>query len=441
MEARDAADITASDLESFYRSVRSQSERLCECLEIEDYGLQSMDDASPIKWHLAHTTWFFEVFILKVFVDTHVAINPLYEYLFNSYYNGVGEAYPRPKRGHLSRPTVADVYAYRRQVDTAMEQLIAGAPEMAIQERVELGLHHEQQHQELMLTDLKHHFAQNPLFPSYRGDVLEPKLGQVSDMTFIGHNGGIVEIGAQGGFAFDNEYPRHPVMLQPFELANRMVSNGEYLQFVQEGGYQSSPLWLSDGWAIVQAQQWRSPLYWLHQDDEWFEYRLDGLQCLDLNRPVTHLSAYEAAAYAAWAGARLPTEFEWEAVADAWQPQEASQECFLESGHFHPGSVEMVTVRQESHVEAEISGDRSSLMQGLHGQLWQWTSSSYAPYPGYRPLSGTLGEYNGKFMSSQLVLRGGSVATPRMHLRNSYRNFFYPPDRWQFSGVRLARDV
>lgn len=410
-----------------YRAVRGQSEYLCEPLEIEDFGLQSMDDASPIKWHLAHTTWFFETFVLKPYMHGYKAFRAEYEYLFNSYYNGVGQPFPRPHRGDLSRPTVAEVFAYRAAIDEAVLALIVEARDNSDWlMRIELGLHHEQQHQELMLTDLKHHFAQNPLYPVYRAtDLVDDR--ELGPMGYLSVDGGIVAVGATSGFCFDNELPRHEALLHPFQMADRLVTNGEFLEFIRDGGYRSPNLWLSDGWAIVQQEQWQHPRYWRKQDSEWFEFRLSGQRPLQISAPVVHLSAHEAFAYAAWAGARLPTEFEWEKVASNAEPLAAPDNCFVESESYHPSGVDS---------SAEDQGCRE-----LFGQVWQWTSSSYAAYPGYKTMPGTLGEYNGKFMSSQLVLRGGSIATPREHLRVSYRNFFYPPDRWQFSGLRLAKDV
>ncbi|NKC00487.1 MAG: ergothioneine biosynthesis protein EgtB [Pseudomonadales bacterium] len=409
-----------------YRAVRGRSEYLCEPLEIEDYGVQSMDDASPIKWHLAHTTWFFETFVLKPYLSGYTAFQPEYEYLFNSYYNGVGQPFPRSHRGHLSRPTVAEVFSYRERIDEAVVGLIIDTrDDSEALLRVELGLHHEQQHQELMLTDIKHHFAQNPLYPVYRSTNVAQER-QVGPLRYQSVDGGIVPVGAASGFCFDNELPRHDELLPSFQLADRLVTNGEFLEFVRDGGYQASNLWLSEGWSIIQAQHWQHPRYWREQDGEWFEFRLSGLKPLQVSAPVVHLSAHEAFAYAAWAGARLPTEFEWEKVAVDAEPMAAPDNCFVESESYHPVGCDLL---------ADDLGCRE-----LFGQVWQWTSSSYAPYPGYKTLPGTLGEYNGKFMSSQLVLRGGSIATPREHLRVSYRNFFYPPDRWQFSGLRLAKD-
>ena len=424
----------AQSLSDHYATVRQTSMMLCESLEIEDYGVQPMADASPPKWHLAHTSWFFETFLLKAQVPGYEPFHPLFEHLFNSYYNGVGEPFARPRRGHLSRPTVAQVIAYRRHVDECMQQLLHDGIDADAEAHVILGLHHEQQHQELLVTDLKFNFGHNPLYPAYT-QPLPDDGAPPPGLAYLPHEGGIVEIGASGshGFAFDNELPRHQVLLQPFELADRLVTNGEYLEFMADGAYSQSALWLSEGWSIVQQQNWGAPLYWREIDGRWFEYRLDGLHPLAMERPVTHVSAHEAYAYAAWCGARLPTEFEWETMA-AEQPITGS---FAECGAFHPAACAV-------EVGWDQSGDKANETGGakqFYGEAWQWTASSYSPYPGYQALPGTLGEYNGKFMSSQLVLRGGSCATPLTHIRPSYRNFFYPPDRWQFTGIRLARNV
>lgn len=435
-----SADVSSHDrhgnetLAHRYTVVRKQSEYLCEPLEVEDYCVQSMDDASPIKWHLAHVTWFFETFVLKELLPDYKPFHALFEHLFNSYYNGVGRPFPRPNRGDLSRPTVKEVYAYRAAVDAAMLSVLEQEPPQEMMDRIVLGLNHEQQHQELILTDLKHHFAQNPLFPVYRPSnqaLQTASAREVGAIDFQSFDGGVIEVGADVGFSFDNERPRHSVLLQPFAFADRLVTNGEFLQFVLDGGYRSSHLWLSEGWSTVEAENWQHPGYWVSRDGEWFEFRLDGLHRLDLNAPAVHVSAHEAFAFASWMGARLPTEFEWEHVASGYDPNQAPSHCFVESALFHPRGA----------VPGEQEDEEKRKMRELFGQVWQWTSSSYGPYPGYKTLPGTLGEYNGKFMSSQLVLRGGSVATPKNHFRISYRNFFYPPDRWQFTGIRLAKDV
>ncbi len=405
-----------------FLAVRAQSEALTAPLETEDYGLQAMPDASPPKWHLAHTTWFFETFILLPFASGYRVFHPLYEHLFNSYYNGVGQPFSRPERGQLSRPTVAEVYAYRRHVDDALVALLAepgDATHDEVLRRVELGLNHEQQHQELLLTDLKYSFSRNPLAPAYRTD-LEPAAPSEDAQTqrgTMGFDGGLVPVGAASGFAFDNETPRHQVYLAPFALADRLVTNGEYLEFVRAGGYAQHELWLSDGWSAVQSRDWRAPIYWRSEGEDWFEFTLGGERSLDLAAPVVHVSAYEADAYARWAGARLPTEFEWEHAASSRNDAGGN---FVESDRLHPVA----------------SGGSTQLF----GDAWEWTSSAYGPYPGFKSEAGVLGEYNGKFMANQLVLRGGSCVTPESHVRASYRNFFYPPDRWQFSGIRLAYD-
>ena len=366
------------------------------------------------------------------------AFHPSFEYLFNSYYNGVGQPFPRPKRGNLSRPTVAEVLAYRRHVDAAMERLLV-AEDAEVHGRAELGLHHEQQHQELLVTDFKVTLGSNPLKPAYwEPDADGPestsrRRPQTSPLRFARYDGGLVDQGmdAGGAFCFDNESPAHRVWLEPFALANRLVTNGEYLEFIEDGGYAEPSLWLSEGWAWVQERGIQAPMYWRSVEDGWREYRLDGESPIAPHLPVTHVSFYEAEAYAAWAGARLPTEAEWEHVARTdVGAKEATTGVrtgnFADSGRLHPAAP-------------ESSGEPQPAQ--LFGDCWEWTSSAYRPYPGFKPLPGTLGEYNGKFMSGQQVLRGGSCATPEGHVRPTYRNFFYPPDRWQFTGIRLAKDA
>lgn len=400
-----------------YQAVRAQTEALCQPLAIEDYGVQPMLDASPPKWHLAHTTWFFETFLLKPFVAGYAPFHPAFEYLFNSYYDGVGAQFPRPDRGTLSRPTVAQVLAYRRHVDEAMAPLLAADGE--VRSRIELGLHHEQQHQELMVTDVKANLGSNPLKPPYRAAEMVA-ASSPRPLGFVQFSGGVEEVGANlgTGFRFDNESPRHKVWVDDFALADRLVTNGEYAAFVKDGGYQAPALWLSEGWAWRRQHGVVAPMYWRQTDGGWLEYRLDGERELAGDAPVAHVSYFEADAYARWAGARLPTEAEWEAVA-ASQPVRGN----FADGTLHPQPAGDVPLAQ------------------LFGDCWEWTSSSYGPYPGFRPLAGTLGEYNGKFMSSQQVLRGGSCATPAGHVRATYRNFFHPKDRWQFTGIRLARSA
>ncbi|MCC5888224.1 MAG: ergothioneine biosynthesis protein EgtB [Gammaproteobacteria bacterium] len=410
-----------------FQLVRQRSRSLVAALEVEDFGVQPMADASPPKWHLAHTTWFFETFLLQPFLAGYQPLDARYTYLFNSYYNGVGAQFPRARRGQLSRPTVAEVMAYRDHVDAAMVALVERGCEDEVRRRLVLGTQHEEQHQELLITDLKYAFGHNPLQPAY-GDAPVPAAAPASAaLTYSELPGGLLEIGREPLaalerrlFSFDNETPRHRVWLEPYRLADRCVTNAEYLMFMADGGYGRPELWLADGWGwLQQPGAPRAPLYWFEQDGSWWSYTLGGPQPLDPEGPVCHLSGYEADAYARWAGARLPSEAEWEAAA----AEAGGEGVFLDDGRFHPGSA------AGGHLAA------------MRGDLWEWTSSAYAPYPGYRPLPGALGEYNGKFMANQLVLRGGSCATPRAHIRDSYRNFFYPPDRWQFTGVRLAQDA
>lgn len=380
-----------------FQTVRAASVALAEPLSDEDCCAQSMPDASPIKWHLAHTTWFFETFILERLEQGFRPFHPAFRVLFNSYYNGVGEKHPRPQRGLLTRPAMAEVRAYRANVDERMSVLISAGVGAELAALITLGLQHEQQHQELMLTDVKHLLAQNPLMPAYRAvpATAAPSGGPQDWLAFAG---GLGEIGYGGdGFCFDNELPRHRVFIEPFELSSRLVTNGEFMAFVEAGGYRDSSLWLAEGWDWVNAQGLSAPLYWQLLEGRWHEFTLHGLAPVDVHAPAAHLSLFEADAYAHWAGARLPTEAEWESA----------------------------------------SGDER--LQQLFGHCWQWTSSSYAPYPRYRPAEGALGEYNGKFMVNQYVLRGSSQATPSGHARASYRNFFPATARWQFTGIRLAR--
>ena len=405
-----------------FRHVRTRSEALCQPLAVEDHCIQTMADVSPPKWHLAHTSWFFEQFVLLPYLAGYRECHRQYDYLFNSYYETHGRPFPRPQRGLLSRPTVDEVLRYRAHVDAAMAQLLECVPAehtSPVRARTELGLHHEQQHQELMLTDIKHIFAFNPLRPAYRTDVL-PRQPEAPAIDWIERAAGTVEIGHRGtGFAFDNERPRHRTYVHAHALASRPVTNGEYLEFMEAGGYRRPEYWLSEGWSTVRAQGWEAPLYWEREEGRWHHMTLAGFQPVDEHAAVCHVSLYEAAAFAAWAGKRLPTEAEWE-LAAAGQPSEGN---FADRGALHPGGA-----------------DGQAPLAQLYGDVWEWTASPYGPYPGFRPLQGTLGEYNGKFMSSQMVLRGGSIATPADHMRATYRNFFYPADRWQFSGIRLAED-
>ena len=413
--------LPVSDRHPAYSEVRQRTESLCAPLETDDYQVQSVIDASPPKWHLAHVTWFFETFLLKPFLPHYRALDERYERIFNSYYNTVGPFHPRAQRHTLSRPTVAQVYEYRAHVDRHMLELIeacAPAHRATVDKRVMLGLNHEQQHQELLLMDIKRNFYANPLFPAYSAH-RRARGGEAPAMQWLEYPGGIREIGYnEGAFSFDNELPRHKVFLRDYRLASRPVTSGEYLEFVEGGGYAKPELWLSDGWSAVQERAWNAPLYWTKLDGAWHEMTLSGLRPLERASPVCHLSYYEAEAFARWRGARLPSEAEWEAAA-AGEPIEGN---FVESEVYHPRPA-------AGAYEAQWFGD-----------VWEWTSSGYSPYPGYRPLEGALGEYNGKFMANQYVLRGGSSATPRSHMRATYRNFFYPHDRWPFTGVRLAAD-
>jgi ergothioneine biosynthesis protein EgtB len=401
-----------------FQAVRQRSLQLAAPLSIEDCCAQSMPDASPVKWHLAHTTWFFETFILEAREPDFAPFHSAFRVLFNSYYNGVGAKHPRAQRGLLTRPSLDEVRAYRLDVDARMLRLFdAQAPDPALAALVTLGLQHEQQHQELMLTDVKHLLAQNPIAPAYDGDAMTPDAAPLP-LAFLEFDGGLVEIGHDGrGFAFDNELPRHRSYVAPFELASRLVTNGEYLAFIEAGGYRDPALWLADGWDKVAAGELAAPLYWRRQEEGgWQEFTLHGLQALDPARPVTHVSLYEADAYARWAAARLPTEAEWEFCARL-----AGIEAALKEKALHPAAAGTDGLAQ------------------MFGACWQWTSSSYAPYPGYAPAPGAIGEYNGKFMVNQYVLRGSSCATPAGHARASYRNFFPAGARWQFTGIRLAR--
>jgi len=401
------------DLVHAFQRVRARSLAIADPLSPEDCLAQSMPDASPVKWHLAHTTWFFETFILEPNEDGFAPFHPAFRVLFNSYYNGVGDKHPRPRRGLLTRPSLDEVRAYRLDVDRRITRLLSSPKGGDVAALVELGLQHEQQHQELMLTDLKHLLAQNPLYPAYTPQPMS--AGALpGPVDWIGFEGGLAEIGFGGsGFCFDNELPRHRTYVAPFALASRLVTNGEYREFIEAGGYRDPSLWLAEGWDKVCAGEIPQPLYWVDGGSEgWQEFTLHGLQPLDPARPVTHLSLYEADAYARWRGARLPTEAEWEC---------AARQAALADGALHPEAA---------------SGEG---LQQMFGACWQWTSSSYAPYPGYAPAPGAIGEYNGKFMVNQYVLRGSSCATPEGHARASYRNFFPAGARWQFTGIRLAR--
>jgi len=416
--------VDSHDATAAYDAVRQLTEKLCLPLVIEDFVVQSMPDVSPTKWHLAHTSWFFETFLLKPHARGYTEFDPHFGYLFNSYYNAIGDRHCRQNRGQLSRPTVDEVFAYRAHIDEQMRKLLraaAGTDLMKVlHPLLEIGIHHEQQHQELMLTDIKHVFWVNPLRPAYRPQEELP-FGTSPPANWISFDTGIREIGHEGGkFAFDNESPRHPEYVGSFELASRLITNKEFQNFIDDGGYDKPEFWLSQGWAAVKAEEWRAPLYWIRDGKQWLNHTLSGLRPVADQEPVTHVSFFEASAFAHWAGARLPTEAEWETAAADLNPTEGT---FVQSERFHPGVA---------------TGSRG--LEQMFGDLWQWTASSYLAYPGYRTPTGALGEYNGKFMCNQFVLRGGSVATSRTHIRRTYRNFFPPDARWQFSGIRLARD-
>jgi ergothioneine biosynthesis protein EgtB len=410
-------------LASRYCEVRSFTESLCEPLVAEDYVIQSMPDVSPAKWHLAHTTWFFETFVLERSSARHRG-NPHFHYLFNSYYNAAGPMHCRAKRGVISRPTVQETRAYRRQIDGQMADWFESAPAEEWRELepvLVLGLHHEQQHQELLLTDIKHVFAQNPLYPLFR-ERRTNHGAKPPPLKWLQFSEGLYSIGHEGGgFCFDNERPRHRVFLEPFQIASRPITNGEFLAFIEDGGYERPELWLSLGWFAVNDQKWTAPLYWEKRGGVWHTFTLAGLRRLEPSEPVCHVSYFEADAFARWAGARLPFEAEWE-VAAAELPVRGN---FADVENFHP-----MPPPSGSEEPAQMFGD-----------VWEWTHSSYAPYPGYAPPQGALGEYNGKFMCNQYVLRGGSCATSRAHIRHTYRNFFPPEKQWQFSGIRLAKNA
>jgi len=411
---------TESLLQS-YTDVREASERFAGRFSAEDQNLQSMPDASPIKWHRAHTSWFFETFLLSPHQGGYRSPDPSFSYLFNSYYNGIGKQYPRAHRGLISRPDTEAVGAYRSAVDQAMLALISNAHADQL-ERLKplilLGLNHEQQHQELMATDIKHGLSFNPAHPAWAEEAASTPA--IKPLTWTGHEGGLHEFGHRGArFCFDNETPRHPVHLQDFELADRPVSAGEFLAFMDDGGYTRPEFWLSDGWAWRRQQSVTAPLYWWQEDGQWFQYSASGARPVDPGAPICHISFYEAHAFSQWSGARLPLEHEWELAAGS----RSVDGHFADRGLFHP-----------------VGEDPASESGQLFGTVWEWTASSYAPYPRFKAAEGAVGEYNGKFMANQMVLRGGSCATPPGHIRSTYRNFFYPGDRWQFSGLRLARD-
>ncbi len=413
---------TGARLADRYARIRRTTDRLAAPLSVDDCNIQTMPDVSPTKWHMAHTSWFFETFILQPHAPGYRVFHEQFGYLFNSYYEAVGPRHARPRRGTLSRPTWEEVVAYRRHVDAAMQQVLAAGVGADLHPLIELGLQHEQQHQELLLTDIKHVLGTNPLRPAYHPEADSP-AGTASELSWVSQPEGLVTIGHVGaGFAFDNESPRHKVWLDAFSLARRPVTQGEWLEFIADGGYTTPSLWLSDGWSWVQQNGIEAPLYWHREDSDWRCYRMTGEGPLNPAQPVTHISFYEAAAFAQWAGARLPRETEWEIVA------EDLPICgdFQEAGRFEPQPLG--------------PGHPGHSSDYFFGGVWEWTASSYGPYPGFVAPEGALGEYNAKFMASQMVLRGGSCATPGDHVRPSYRNFFYPHQRWQFTGLRLARD-
>jgi ergothioneine biosynthesis protein EgtB len=423
----DAARAGSGDsLAARYCAVRSFTETLAAPLAPEDCVVQTMADVSPTKWHLAHVSWFFETFILKPSLSGYRELDPMYPYLFNSYYVQAGERHCRDQRGYISRPTVREVYEYRAHVDRHMLELLDGAGDVELGRLaplVEIGLNHEQQHQELLLTDIKHVFSVNPLRPAYASlPALQP--GDVPAQSWIRIPEGLYDIGHAGqDFAYDNEGPRHRHFLEAFEIADRPVTNADYLAFMEDGGYARAEFWLSEGWAVRQARDWTEPFYWERRDGRWMTYTLGGMRHVDPAEPACHISYYEADAFARWAGARLPTEEEWE-VAARNEPRHGN---FVESGRLHPAPVP--------------TGDEHTGLRQVYGDVWEWTRSQYSPYPGYRPAAGALGEYNGKFMCNQFVLRGGSCATPVTHIRATYRNFFPADACWQLTGLRLARDV
>jgi ergothioneine biosynthesis protein EgtB len=420
---QEARDTGRPAVRGQFEATRRESEVLASRLTPEDQSIQSMPDVSPTKWHLAHTTWFFETFILKRFDPAYRVFDQAFHYLFNSYYEAEGPRHPRPQRGMLSRPSCDDVASYRGHVEAGMTRLIESASDEAwpeIAPLIELGCHHEQQHQELILMDIKHVFSLNPLLPAYQPP-RRRALGNETPLDWVMFAGGLVQIGHDGeGFAFDNEGPRHRVWVEPFRLATRPVTCGEFAEFIAVGGYRDPEFWLSDGWATVQAQGWDAPLYWRAADDGWRIFTLSGEKRLDPAEPVVHVSFYEADAYAKWAGKRLPTEAEWEVAA---------------AGQQLAGNL---ADRRRYHPAADGAGEG---LRQMIGDVWEWTQSPYTAYPRFRAVTGAIGEYNGKFMSNQMVLRGGAAVTPANHIRATYRNFFPPSARWAFSGLRLAEDA
>ncbi|MBZ5751060.1 ergothioneine biosynthesis protein EgtB [Metabacillus rhizolycopersici] len=412
-------------IEFRFTSIRKFTEHIVEPLEIEDFTIQAIPDVSPAKWHLAHTTWFFETFVLVPNNPSYRVFHPRFDYLFNSYYETIGNPFPRPHRGRLTRPSKQEVMDYRHYVEEHILNLLKESDEelrSKIGPIIEIGLNHEQQHQELLFTDIKYNFYVNPLRPVYRKKT-QSSTSVNQPLNWEVFKEGLIKIGHNGkGFSFDNESPRHKVWLESYEIASRPVTNGEFIEFIEDGGYEKVAYWLSDGWMAVKAEGWKAPLYWEKIDGAWYNFTLSGMREVDKNELVAHVSYYEADAYARWAGKRLPREAEWE---NAFSNQEIKGN-FAESGFYHP------------YVGQEV--ENNGLQKGF-GDVWEWTMSPYIPYPGNKPLDGALGEYNAKFMCNQMILRGGSCVTPLSHIRLTYRNFFQPEKRWQFSGIRLAGDI
>lgn len=420
---------TKNEYLDYYKRIRARTEELAEPLEKEDYVIQAVTDSSPTKWHLAHVSWFYEAFILKAFDGGYKPLNEIYNYIFNSYYQDVGNPFPRPKRGTLSRPTVSEVYEFRKYINDSMLNVLENVMDNeTLRTLTVLGGNHEQQHQELMMTDLKHNFGSNPMFPAYkRTKTLDTKDTEpVPNMTFIPFKAGVVEIGHQeSGFAFDNELPANKTYLNEYRLANRLVTNGEYLKFIEADGYTDFRYWLSDGWDVIRRDEWQAPLHWHKIDGEWHIFTLSGMKKLNLNEPVAHVSYFEADAYAKFVGKRLPSEGEWENAANI-SGVRSTDGNFFESGYLHPKAVDIGRANEGKEV-----------LQ-MYGDAWEWTGSAYLPYPGFSVLAEGVSEYNGKFMNAQWVLKGGSCVTPIDHFRASYRNFFQSDKQWQFTGIRLA---
>jgi ergothioneine biosynthesis protein EgtB len=434
--AFDALEIEREELLRRYFRMLEMTDRICEPLTIEDCVVQTSTECSPIKWQLGHTAWFFETFILTPHAHGYRVFHPKFGYLFNSYYNAIGARTPRDMRGLMSRPTLAEVRNYRSHVERSVERLISEGTSDVLQQIAPLiimGINHEQQHQELMLTDVKTVLAMNPLRPIYCArEIVSSTINPLNWMSF---DEGLIEIGAHSNeFYFDNEGPRHRQYIESFELANRLITNGEYKDFIADGGYSDPTLWLSDGWAHCQSSQWQAPKYWELHEGAWWAMTLQGFRPVEDSEPVTHISQFEADAYATWRGARLPTEFEWEFAAKGL-PIEGN---FLDNGNFHPVVAQTSICDPAGKSQTEVCATHATQM---FGDAWEWTRSAYLPYPGYKVAEGALGEYNGKFMSNQMVLRGGSCVTSQDHIRATYRNFFPPESRWQFSGIRLAKDM